>query len=154
MRCAEPAEVERQLNGEDPEPAAGGSRRNQPAAGSGDRCPPPGAVRSPVEMEMSSGDDAEQIENEHDVDLPMPSQEGSGLTSAQMMGLWVLIIAVSTVISYAVCPPGQTFCAALPAKTKSFEQEFTMPGFHVTSQQTTYECHGFDFPQVPTPDQT
>ena len=102
-------------------------------------------------MEMSSGGHAEQIEDEHDVDLPTPSQEGSGLTTAHVMGLWALIIVVCTVISYAACPPGQTFCAALPAKTKEFVQEFTMPGFHVTSQQTTYECHGFDFPQVTTP---
>jgi multidrug efflux pump subunit AcrB len=107
-----------------------------------------GGSEEPVEMEMNSGDDAEHIENEHDVDLLMPSQEGSGVTTARVMGLWALIIVVCTFISYIVCPPGQTFCAALPAETKEFWQEFKMPGFHVTSQQTTYECHGFDFPQV------
>ena len=111
-----------------------------------------GSSAEPVEMEMEmdSGDaGAEQTESEHDVDLSV--QETAVAPTKHVVGVWALIIAVCTLISYAVCPPGQTFCAALPPETKEFDLEFTMPDFHVTSQQTTYECHGFDFPQVSLP---
>ena len=99
------------------------------------------------------------------------------VSTPQLIGGLVGIITICTAISYGICPPGQTFCAALPPQQKGeatiititfvsntmnfvlkmmnvwfkeLDMEFTFPSFPVTSQQTTYECRGFDFPQDET----
>jgi hypothetical protein len=118
-----------------------------------------GGNDDPIEIEMDGGgDDDDSDKPEHDIDQPMAMTGGKGgggagdrqVTSFHVVAVCALILAVCTAIAYWICPPGETFCAALPAQTKEFEQHFAMPGFGVTSQQTTYECHGFDFPQDET----
>ena len=107
-----------------------------------------------IEMEGSGGDGEKSSGELDDKDIDTPTPKAGGfleqVSTPQLIGGLVGIITICTAISYGICPPGQTFCAALPPQQKELDMEFTFPSFPVTSQQTTYECRGFDFPQDET----
>ena len=121
---------------------------------------------SPKELEMttsplmllsqfsSTGAKGGSGDADNDAGLSSSPSLGAPSLASRILEYWHVIFAglllLCAGIAYSSCPPGQTFCSPVVAEFKELTLEFKMPHFGVTSAQTTYECHGFDFPQDET----